>query len=582
MALLMEVPAFSQNLVLNPCFDEGECIQVHEERVDFEVSFWTKYGEPVITHYESFRIDEWTATNLPDICNVYNETYYRPVRRKVMGSVCGNNFPFLGLIHSYGGIYSAEENELFQALFGELNQELERDSIYYFSTSFTNYAGFKLTTDHINVVLVGDTTNIRQTAFLSLELIPEKNIIYERDSGDYVISFGGWEQWESCFQAKGGEQFISYWVGLPQGKDSLHRIPEDQFMEAFPPYLHQLGAINWEALVGFIDAVKIEKLPSRIPPVSLSFCANSCRQLSLNQVPDDPRFRTADSIKWADGVEGLYRTFPDSGRYVVSLYAACGETKVSFEVALEDCVVDTVEYSIDFCASDCYELVSGAAYDSLFSQAESVRWADGEERIYRQFPDTGRYQGELILECVEVPIGVEVRSVVCRPLPDVWSIELCADDAQIIEDSLPVSLQEWQADRWEWDTGERLSARRFVQSGRYELMGMRPCASAFIDVDIRLEDCDERIYIPNIFSPNGDGINDEWIYVAENISFLEVEVYDRQGSRVFFSRTAGEYWGGFRDRGRYRAQPGVYVYRFEYRDREGRTKKKTGTVTLVR
>lgn len=577
-------PLSGQNLVLNPCFDQGECVQVNEIRTEFHQSYWMQWKlRPMTWGFENHRPDNsWYSAHFPDICNVFNETYYRPYHREVMEPVCGDFFGYSGLVFS--NIYIAERNEFFQSYLGELNAELEEDSIYYFSAFFTNQVGRTRTTDNIQVVLLNDTVDIGYKTFINPDLISEKNIIYKRDSGDYIISFGEWSQWESCFQANGGEKFIRFLGGLPHGIDSLYRIPEDEFMEQSGaiPYLRPIGSRDMDNLVGYIDAVKIEKLPSRIPPVSLSFCANSCRQLSLNQVPDDPRFRTADSIRWADGVEGLYRTFPDSGSYVVSLYAACGETKVSFEVALEDCVVDTVEYSLDFCASDCYKLVAGAAYDSLFSQAESVRWADGEERIYRQFPDTGRYQGELILECVEVPIVVEVRSVVCRPLPDVWSIELCADDAQISDDSLPVSLQEWQADRWEWDTGERLSARRFVQSGRYELMGMRPCASALIDVDITLEDCDARIYIPNIFSPNGDGINDEWVYVAENIFFLEVEVYDRQGSRVFFSRTAGEYWGGFRDRGRFRAQPGVYVYRFEYRDREGSTKKKTGTVTLVR
>ncbi len=576
--------AFSQNLVLNPCFDEGECIQVHEERVDFQFSYWTVSGKDLAMIYQSPRIDRWPRFVFPDICNFYTEIYYRPERREVMEPVCGNNFGYGGLIHSFLGIYSAEENQLFQSFFGELSQQLEKDSIYYFSTSFSNYAGFKVTTDHIKVVLARDTTGVRRPLFVDPALIPGKNIIYERDSGDYVISFGQWEQWESCFQAKGGEQFISFLAGLPQGKDSLYRIPEPQFMEASAsiPLVQQLDDPTWESLHGFIDAVKIEKLPSRIPAVVLSFCRNSCRQLELNHLPDDPRFRTADSIKWTDGVEGLFRTFPDSGMYVVSLHASCGETKVSFQVELENCAVDTVEYSLDFCISDCYELVAGAAYDSLFSLAETVRWADVEEGIYRKFPDTGKYRGELMLECVEVPIVIEVRSAVCRPLPDLWSIDLCADDGYISDDSLPESMQKWMADRWEWQTGAVLSAREFTSSGRHTLVGLRPCASETVEVDVSLRDCSDRIFVPNIFSPNGDGINDEWIYVAENISFLELEVYDRQGSRVFFSRTAGEYWDGYRDRGRYRAQPGVYVYRIEYRDRGGSTKRKTGTVTLVR
>jgi gliding motility-associated-like protein len=583
--LLLVIPflGLTQNLVLNPCFDQGDCVQTHDKRVGFIQSGWTRNGRKMDIFFETYVHENgWEPFHLPDICDIYDETYYRPQLSQVMQPVCGNFFGYIGLIHSHFDL--EEENEYHQALFGELVEELKPDSIYYFSTFHTNQAARTRSTDNLKVVLATDSTGMRTENIIDIELIPGANTIYERDSGDYVISFGRWSQWESCFQANGGEKFISFLAGLPHGMDSLYRIPEELVMDQSDeiPKLYERGSVENENLIGYIDAVRIEQLPSRIPPVSLSFCKNSCRQLKLDQLPEDPRFRTADSIVWKDGVKGLLRTFPDSGTYVVSLHAQCGVTKVAFDVELQSCALDTVRYELRYCASDCYELFDQVASDSLFSAAEKVYWSDGEEVFYRQFSDTGQYKGVLILECAQIPIVVDVTSEVCRPLPSFWSVELCADEPHITEDSLPASMLGWEADHWQWDTGESLSDREFFDIGRYILVGIRSCATRSVEVDVSLKDCEERVFIPNVFSPNGDGVNDRWEYTIDNITFLSVEVYDRQGSRVFFSRSAGEYWDGYIGSRGDRAPSGVYVYLFNYRGRNGDIKQKVGTITLLR
>jgi len=98
---------------------------------------------------------------------------------------------------------------------------------------------------------------------------------------------------------------------------------------------------------------------------------------------------------------------------------------------------------------------------------------------------------------------------------------------------------------------------------------------------VRLVEPSGGLYIPNAFTPNGDGLNDVWtVYPAGGVEVLRVRVYDRWGELVYESGGGVVGWDG-RFRGE-EAPAGVYVYVVEYRDGEGRLLRRAGDVTLVR
>ena len=59
------------------------------------------------------------------------------------------------------------------------------------------------------------------------------------------------------------------------------------------------------------------------------------------------------------------------------------------------------------------------------------------------------------------------------------------------------------------------------------------------------------VYVPNTFTPNGDGINDLFIPIVTSYSDLgqyEFRIYDRWGEVIFESKTVGEGWDGIAGR----------------------------------
>jgi gliding motility-associated-like protein len=88
------------------------------------------------------------------------------------------------------------------------------------------------------------------------------------------------------------------------------------------------------------------------------------------------------------------------------------------------------------------------------------------------------------------------------------------------------------------------------------------------------------IFIPDIFSPNGDGWND-FLYVrGEGITSMQFAVFDRWGEEVFYSDTPEKGWDG-----NYRAKQmpsGVYVYYLRALLNNGEVEELKGDVTLLR
>ncbi|MEM1319989.1 MAG: gliding motility-associated C-terminal domain-containing protein [Bacteroidota bacterium] len=96
------------------------------------------------------------------------------------------------------------------------------------------------------------------------------------------------------------------------------------------------------------------------------------------------------------------------------------------------------------------------------------------------------------------------------------------------------------------------------------------------------------IYIPNVFTPNDDGVNDQFQIFTTNLYDVEVlnyTIFDRWGEQVWesdgFTINTGCLWwdGTFRDEP---MMTGVYVYLIRVRHLDGFEEDFSGDVTLIR
>jgi gliding motility-associated-like protein len=90
-------------------------------------------------------------------------------------------------------------------------------------------------------------------------------------------------------------------------------------------------------------------------------------------------------------------------------------------------------------------------------------------------------------------------------------------------------------------------------------------------------------YIPSGFTPNGDGINDAFGLVIENVDLYELTVFNRWGEIVHYSNDPLQTWiGDVNQSGTYYAPNGVYSYRLKIKGKNKDAQTIHGNITILR
>jgi gliding motility-associated-like protein len=88
------------------------------------------------------------------------------------------------------------------------------------------------------------------------------------------------------------------------------------------------------------------------------------------------------------------------------------------------------------------------------------------------------------------------------------------------------------------------------------------------------------IYVPNAFTPNGDGVNDVLLVYGTAFSSIRLMIYSPWGKQVFVSTDVKKGWDG--TSGGQKLPAGLYTYSLEAIMQDGQKINKGGTFSLVR
>lgn len=336
------------------------------------------------------------------------------------------------------------------------------------------------------------------------------------------------------------------------------------------------------------------------------------------EVPEYQSFVTEQICLGSSYVNGD-SIFTEDGLYEIPLIASDGCDSTVF-LNLETIIYES-SFADEFCEGDIYEL-EGQSFDSegmytleLISQegcdstvfldllmlenTESVRndtICDGEtfSLLGIEYKTAGNYELTtlnevgcdsaitILLEVVEAHEGVELGS----------SIELdLGEDIDIN----PTLLSNTESFKWFNSLGQSLGGKEILddyipledQWIYLEVINSNGCI-AIDSIELRVNQNIE-LYVPNIFSPNRDGQNDEFL-ASGNVAIVGLEsvvIYDRWGNLVFedYDQDTGRLNPIFMWDGRFNGESveqGVYTYRVEAKVVNGTTIAKTGNVTLIR
>jgi gliding motility-associated-like protein len=320
-----------------------------------------------------------------------------------------------------------------------------------------------------------------------------------------------------------------------------------------------------------------------------------CENLPL-QFKDisEVQFGTISKWRWMIGNQ----TFSAQKPPLVTINGA-QTAQLSVETA-EGCVSSNISESLtakpspvvafdlrDICLSDPL-LLEGASTGVIDVQKWSWTFGDGNThtdlnaRTTYKYHDAGNYNVWLTGYSNEgCPSPTVKRNV------NVYKTDAHAGADTILAIDQPSLLNASGGDFYKWSPAEGLSADNISNpvvtldhNQQYILTAYTEAGCATTDtLNIKVYK-GPAIYVPSAFSPNGDGKNDRFQFIAVGMKSVQLfQVFNRYG-QVVYSSPAIEGWDG-RMAGR-DMEPGTYVWMISGIDLNGAVHSKKGTVTLVR
>lgn len=285
--------------------------------------------------------------------------------------------------------------------------------------------------------------------------------------------------------------------------------------------------------------------------------------------------------------------------------AACALPAGAISNTITAVVIPTVAPSVSIAAS-AYSICAGSSISFTATPGNggtspTYQWfvngnAAGSGLVFSpvNLKDRDALSVELSSDAVcAVPASITSAPLVLSvtPLP-VASFQYSPDPLTDIDPAINFQNNSLNATSWSWDFGsgaisdEQHPVYTYPRAGTYAVtLVARNAQCRGVSTKTITVEAVTTYYIPDAFTPNGDGVNDSFGLVGFGLrpDTYEMSIYNRWGDLIFRSSPDTPLWDG--NRGSERAEAGVYVYMISFEYKQGAYKEfvnKTGHLTLIR
>jgi len=259
------------------------------------------------------------------------------------------------------------------------------------------------------------------------------------------------------------------------------------------------------------------------------------------------------SIVWQDGSDMSTFMVTGPGLFTLSESNRCGDAVDSILVTYMDAPVPfDLGPDTTLCPGEFFIISAPATLYAL-------QWQDGSSQPEMVADEAITYSLEISNACGVVSDNLIVDIDQDTPVlhPDATQT-LCPGDIITFD-----ATQSFAA-MYVWSTGETTPSITVSTPGAYSVEVNTLCASSTQELEVvPSQNCGENteIFIPNVFSPNEDNVNDVFtIYSGSDLVIANSKgtIYDRWGNLVYSSNALPFTWDGFFNGDI--MMPGVYAY----------------------
>jgi gliding motility-associated-like protein len=306
--------------------------------------------------------------------------------------------------------------------------------------------------------------------------------------------------------------------------------------------------------------------------------------LKLNPAIENRGRLIKDTLNWTR-ISGCYRAEGWEAHAIIGNFRTTSETLFETNrphvnghdvyMYIEDVLihkVDPLPDTVLLCRGDAALEFS---VDSLGQTG--LLWYDGSTDRHKVIDQPGVYTVDLFFEncIIKDTLTILAYDSIAENIRDSVVVK-CTDETMDLEAGIPGV--------YVWSTGDTSRQIKVTQDGSYEVAIANDCGVLHQVYYVEDRSCGCFIYIPDAFTPNGDGLNDKLDVFSECdflLEFKSLRIFDRWGGLVFEAGDVEQHsWKGEGQDGKPCAAD-VYVWELVYRV-DGETRRKTGHVSILR
>ncbi|MEM7371965.1 MAG: gliding motility-associated C-terminal domain-containing protein [Bacteroidota bacterium] len=212
----------------------------------------------------------------------------------------------------------------------------------------------------------------------------------------------------------------------------------------------------------------------------------------------------------------------------------------------------------------------------VYDGYSELRWQDGSSEREREISEAGTY---ILTASTDILTISDTLQVAYVEIPDV---DLGADTSLCTGLELELHVNADDPDiQYLWENGSTEAHRTINEAGNYSIRLQKKHCSKSDQIHVQFRDCQLILEMPNVITPNEDGINDSFVpIVFQDVFKPQLKIFDRWGKLMYTSTSLDQGWHGEAPYGP--AKEGIYFWILTYEDGFANQFVDKGSLTLLR
>jgi gliding motility-associated-like protein len=247
----------------------------------------------------------------------------------------------------------------------------------------------------------------------------------------------------------------------------------------------------------------------------------------------DATFSGANYYEWQDSSGNPQFLVDSSGLYYVSIGAA--NCMGSDTIAID--YVEPIQLDLGNDTALCPQVTM--VLNSFATSAQFYLWQDGSTSSSFIIQTPGTYH-----VTITDSNGCKVSDTIFVDAIIPIQVVLGEDTVVCAGTSLMLDATTSDALSYLWSTNETTASIEVSDTLAYWVTVTNSCGTSSDTFALKFIDCELDVFVPNAFTPNQDGLNDDFRPITSNISSFQMSLFNRWGQLIFFTTDPNMGWDG--------------------------------------